>query len=188
MPPLKDAARGTLILSLGLLAFALVIAFVWVPLDTDTGLIEKVRRRVTVGDSLAPTLAAAFIGLGALMMVFERGEAEILTWANLRFIAMLLGAFAVAFGLMRWTGPAAVLLVNGITGQELEYRLLRDTAPWKYLGFLVGNTLLIGALISAVQGRVTGRAVLIAVLATVALIVLYDVPFDDLLLPPNGDV
>ena len=39
---------------------------------------------------------------------------------------------------------------------------------------------LIATLISAVQGRVTGRAVLIAALATVALIVLYDLPFDDL--------
>ena len=33
---------------------ALFIIFVWVPMDTGTGLVEKVRRKYTIGDALAP--------------------------------------------------------------------------------------------------------------------------------------
>ena len=61
------------VLALGAIAAALLIAFVWVPLDTDTGMIEKVRRQVTIGDSLAPTLAAMFIGVGGLLLALQSG-------------------------------------------------------------------------------------------------------------------
>jgi len=51
---------------LGWLGIALcgLMLFVWIPLDVDTGIIEKVRRQVTLGDSFAPTVAALIIGLG----------------------------------------------------------------------------------------------------------------------------
>ena len=47
---------------------------------------------------------------------------------------------------------------------------------------------MIGGMISLVEGRFRGRTLVAAILAVVAMIVIYDVPFDDLLLPPNGDV
>ena len=58
---------------LGLIAiiFALVLVLVWVPLDTETGLIEKVRRQVTLGDSLGPTVAGVVILLGGVLTFFN---------------------------------------------------------------------------------------------------------------------
>ena len=49
----------------GLLAGCLIL-LVWIPLDVETGLIEKVRSQVTIGDAMAPSLAAAVLILGGL--------------------------------------------------------------------------------------------------------------------------
>ncbi|MDF1726267.1 MAG: hypothetical protein P1U53_00825 [Sulfitobacter sp.] len=178
--------RGTLALGLTMLILALVIGFAWVPMDSSTGLVEKVRRQVSIGDGLAPTLAAVFIGLGGLLVAFfERRPEETprITSGNLLFTAILLLLLALSLALMRWSGPALAGLLT-----EEGYRLLRDTAPWKYLGFLTGGTVLVTGLVALVERRLTLRAILIGLATVVVLIVLYDLPFDDLLLPPNGDV
>jgi hypothetical protein len=44
--------RTTLYLVAGRITVAALIALVWAPLDADTGLIETVRRRVSIGDGL----------------------------------------------------------------------------------------------------------------------------------------
>lgn len=177
--------RVNLILGLVVLLLALLIALVWVPLDVSTGLIEKVRRQVTIGDALAPTIATVFLGFGGLLvMVFERpGNACRLTLRNLQFLAVFLCIIALSFLMMRWAGPA----VAGLLTEE-GYRPLRDTAPWKYIGFLIGGAGMIAALISLVEGHLSLRALLIGLVAAIALIMVYDLPFDHLLLPPNGDV
>lgn len=179
-------ARANLYLSLGCIGFALVLAFVWAPMDSGTGLIHKVRRQVSIGDALAPTLAALMIGLGGLMVFRERHapDQQGLTRANLVFVLRFLILLAIGFGLMRYSGPLLVWLFAG----DQEYRNLRDTAPWKYVGFFLGGSTLIATLIASTEGRFSWRAVVIAISATLALIALYDLPFDDLLLPPNGDV
>ena len=84
---------------------------------------------------------------------------------------------------MRWGGPS---LAEAMTGQD--YRPQRDTVPWKYLGFLMGGTTMIAALIFVVERQVRWSRVLIALGVTLFLALFYDVPFEDLLLPPNGDV
>ena len=111
---------ATTALGLGCIVFALVLAFVWIPLDTETWFVERKRGRYIVGDSLAPTLA--------------------------------------------------------------------DTAPWKYIGFGIGGGTMIFCMISFVEQRITWRALWVALAAVIGIIVLYDLPFDDVLLPPNGDV
>lgn len=177
--------RANVLLGLLACAMALMVALIWVPLDTSTGLIEKVRRQVTIGDGLAPTLAAGFILLGGLLvLLFEPTEnARRVTPRNLLFLCTFLLIVCVAFMIMRWAGPAigALILEDG-------YRPLRDTAPWKYIGFILGGTILIAGLIGLVEGRVSLRGVVLGLLAALALIAVYDLPFDDLLLPPNGDV
>ncbi|MDU8927119.1 hypothetical protein RXV86_06960 [Alisedimentitalea sp. MJ-SS2] len=182
---MRSVDRANLILGLGTVVAALLVAFVWVPADVTTGVIEKVRRQVTIGDALAPMLAAGFIGLGGLLViVFERPEnARRITWRNIWFLAVFLIIVALSFAIMRWLGPAMASLI-----MDSGYRPLRDTAPWKYVGFLVGGAGMITALVSFVEGRVTWRAVLVGLAAAIGLIVVYDLPFDDLLLPPNGDV
>lgn len=177
--------RANVLLGLLACAGALAVALIWVPLDSGTGLIEKVRRQVTIGDALAPTLAAGFILLGGLLVLFfEPAEnARRLTLKHVQFLSAFLLVVFVSFMIMRWSGPAigAFILEDG-------YRPMRDTAPWKYMGFVLGGVVLIAGLIALVEGRVSLRGVFIGFIATVALIVVYDLPFDDLLLPPNGDV
>jgi hypothetical protein len=190
MTPPNPFTRTNLYLSLGCIAAALVIALVWVPLDSGTGLIEKVRRQVSIGDALAPTIAAGFIGIGGLLVFIQKREPypNGVTWRNLGFLATLLAGFAASFAAMRWTGPAVVAVADLFTEADMSYRALRDTAPWKYLGFLVGGTGLIAGMIGWIEGRLTRRTMVIALTAICILIVIYDLPFDDLLLPPNGDV
>ena len=172
------------------LVFALGVALVWVPLDSASGMIIKVRRQVNIGDALAPTIAACVIGFGALLMLLERdtGQTPVMTRKNLAFILRLGLVLLVGFFLMRWSGEAAVWIARQFTDTDLSYRILRDTTPWKYIGFFLGGTFIITIFIAFSQHRLTVKAVLIGVLATVVLILSYDLPFDDLLLPPNGDV
>ncbi len=173
------------VLGLACILFALVTAFLWIPFDTDTWLVERARGRYTLGDSLAPTLAAGFIFLAGLMLLREGQQTEDRpTYNNLQFIGAMIGMGVVSILLMRWAGPIAVNLFA--SGEE--YRLLRDTAPWKYIGFVLGGGCMVFAMIAFVDERVTLRALIVAVLAVVGIILLYDVPFEDVLLPPNGDV
>ncbi len=180
-------SRANLYLGLGCIAFALLVAFVWIPLDVDTDLVEKVRRRLVIGDSLAPTVAAAFIGIGGLLLVlFERrapGQAS-LRFNDLAFVGIALAVLVIGFLIMLYAGPATVALF----GTETEYRLLRDTAPWKYIGFFLGGVFIVVGLITQAENGFRLRTLWIAIAVVLALILIYDVPFDDLLLPPNGDV
>ena len=88
---------------------ALLAILVWIPLDIKTGLIEKVRRQITVGDSLAPMVAAGFIALGGLMCLMDAKESAASQFAvHLRFLVFLVVSLVVSLLLMRWSGPLAV--------------------------------------------------------------------------------
>jgi hypothetical protein len=101
-----------LILGACSVVFAAFVLFVWIPLDTDTGLIEKVRRQVIIGDSLAPSVAAVFILIGGLALaVFERGTGEPAAFnaKEFRFIGQVVGVIAVSFVIMRFAGQFSCL-------------------------------------------------------------------------------
>ncbi len=179
--------RVHLILGIAVSVAALAAIFVWIPMDTETGMIEKVRRQVTIGDALAPTVAASFVLLGGLMLaLFERKAVDqpSLTQANLKFVLVILGITFVALTLMRWLGP----LTFRVAGVEGGYRPFRASLPWKYIGYIVGGAVLITSTIAWVEARLSRRALLIGVIGATLLALVYDLPFDDLLLPPNGDV
>ena len=178
--------NGTRTLGLICVIFALLCIAIWIPLDTDTGLIEQVRRRVEIGDALAPTLAAVFILLGGVVLMLgpHRAEAEgEPVAATLGFAAAMLGVLVAGLLVMLYAGPLALWL----SGAPQEYRLMRGTFPWKYIGFVLGGVLAIGGMISLAERRATGGAILIGCGAVLAMIALFDLPFDDLLLLPNGD-
>ena len=103
---------------------------------------------------------------------------------NLIFVLKLFALLIVALAAMRWIGP---LTVEALVADH-DYRALRDERPWKYLGFLFGGTGLVAGLMALMEGHLTRRGLLVGLCATLALIALYDLPFEDLLLPPNGDV
>jgi len=182
----KPRNRADLALATLAIISALVAIFLWIPADSASGLIETVRRQTRVGDALGPTVAASFIVLGGVLTLARPGRSTAcLIGRNLVFLAILLSLFAVCIALMRWGGPMAVSV---FAAEGTEYRVLRDTAPWKYIGFIAGGGLLVFAMIARGDRRLYWRAALIAILACLALIAVYDLPFDDLLLPPNGDV
>lgn len=163
---------------------ALLLIFVWIPLDVETGIIEKVRRQFIIGDSLGPTVAGAVIGIGGLLCLLRPNADDPAPGRdNLIWLATLLVILAVSLTVMRFVGPALVDLVA-----EPSYRALRSTPPWNYVGYLSGGALLIAGLNRAVNGRLRTSAVLVAIGATLAIALLYDLPFDNLQLPPNGDL
>lgn len=212
---------------LGILALLLccAIVFVWIPLDVETGIIEKVRRQVRLGDAFAPTLAALLIGLGGILLLLqqqirqpknsdssdEKSTSSTRSGSDSRntpvvknepvakkpyesvrllqrsdflhaLIILLLASLSIL--LMRYVGPMVLYFFDA----NAEYRLLRDTAPWKYIGFTVGAIFMVVTLIAYTEKRIRTIHFLIALVVVLLLIVFYDLPFDDLLLPPNGDV
>lgn len=178
-------------LGLGVIVLALLAIFAWVPHDTATGLIVKLRGRVSVGDALAPVAAFVLMAVAGVLIAFEgRGK----DWsphpslANLQFVGLFTALFLVSVILMRWTGPALVGLAHLAGGTDHSYRDLRDTIPWKYTGFVTGGTFLVTMLMSLIERRLSWRALFVGLAATALLIAIFDVPFPDLLLPPNGDV
>ena len=181
----KPDINSDFLLGIGGLVVGCLILFVWIPLDVETGLIEKVRSRVVIGDSLAPSLAGLVLIVAALMLIFQsyrsRGKVE-LSWSSVKYVGRMLAILGLSMAVMRWAGPIATY------AGSLDYRSLRDTVPWKYIGYFLGGSTMVFGLISMIEGRLRWRVLIISVLAVLALMLVYDLPFDNLLLPPNGDV
>ena len=188
---MQKKSSANLIIGLGCVVFAAAVLFVWIPLDVDSGIIEKVRRRLTIGDALAPATAAIFVLIGGISLIlFERRSPDqpIVQREHLRYIAIFISLIVLCLTIIRFSGPIAVEVVNILTADQREYRLLRDTVVWKYIGFFLGGTMMVSCMIMLIEGKFSWRSLSIGVLAVIAMIVVFDLPFDDLLLPPNGDV
>ena len=173
-------------------AFALLTLGAWIPADVESGVVETFRRRTVIGDAMAPTAAAIGMLVAAALLAVSailkpRREETAFDAQSLTFVVRFAVVIAVGLALMSYTGPLVVDAINALGGAIGSYRELRDTVPYKYFGYLLGGAVLVGGAIGVVEQRLTGGAAIAAVLATLMLIVLYDVPFDDLLLPPNGD-
>lgn len=186
------------IIGLGSLVFALITLFVWIPQTVESGVIEQVRRQVVIGDAMAPTMWAIGLGvLGLLLAVAnllklregDDGDPQTggPTWANLRYLALLLVIVFGALVLMMVAGPAAVKLAQAFGSDVDNYRALRATRPWKYIGYMAGGFVMIFGLMSYIAHRLSWRLALLAAAAVVVMALAYDLPFKNLLLPPNGD-
>ena len=103
-------------LALFFLAFAIVLIFVWVPLDTGSGLVEKVRRKFVIGDALGPSVAGAIILFGALLVFARSVPGKALSRANAAWRGRLLLLFVGSLLVMRYAGPLA------FSGTEAGYR------------------------------------------------------------------
>lgn len=179
---MKSRISPDIWLALFFLVSAILIVFVWIPMDTGTGLVEKVRRKFEIGDALAPTVAGTVIFIGAVLVLLRPSHNKSLSSRNLSWMATLLGFFTVSLILMRYAGPIAA------SWTELGYRPLRATPPWNYIGFMIGGTLMIGGLTNLVKRQLSFKDFAIGFVASLFIALLFDLPFDDLILPPNGDV
>ncbi|MBL3705890.1 hypothetical protein GI582_24625 [Sulfitobacter sp. BDSS02] len=183
--------KPDLILGCGVVILAILAIIAWVPNDSATGVIFKQRGRLSIGDAMAPMAALALAALAGLLIIFDKRGVKLashLTAANLRFILVFTGVFLLAVVFVRWSGPLIVGLGRALGLTEAIYRDLRDTVPWKYAGFLIGGTSMVSILICAMEHRFSWHAVFIGLLTVFGLIAIFDLPFPDLLLPPNGDV
>lgn len=182
---MRERVNQDVVLGALALLFGCVIVFYWAPLDSDTGIAEKVRGRWSIGDALAPIVAGTviggaggFIALGGLM----RGGNATFSMNNFGYIAAFFAIVISGFMIMRYAGPA----IAGVFGEE--YRILRDERPWKYIGFILGGGGMIFGLISLAEGRIALKRLALGLIIAALLALIYDLPFEDLLLPPNGDV
>ena len=186
------SSRANLVLALVSAIAATLAIFLWIPLDTSTGFIERVRGRPVIGDALAPTVACLFVILGAITVLTSecRGEdgCEGLGLDNLAYIARAIALIFLSLAIMRFAGPFAVWLSNFLTGEEATYRELRATVPWSWIGYLLGGAMLVIGFMTMIERRPTHLAVAIGLAISILFVVIVDLPFDSLILPPNGDV
>ena len=166
----------------------------WIPNDIESGVIETFRRQTSIGDAMAPTMVAAallvfsvFLGLTSYLKKEIAPETAPIDSKSLIFIARLGTVLVLSVILLLFTGPLAVELVNAFGSGTESYRNVRDDFPYKYLGFVVGGCVMVAGTIMTVEHKLSRVPVLIAILSVIALILIFDVPFDDILLPPNGD-
>lgn len=164
--------------------FGVILIFVWAPLDSGSWYVMRVRGNYAVGDAMAPSFAGLiFVIGGAILALFgARAEDPSPDRRDMAFILTVVGIVLAGLVAMRFSGPLAAAFT------ESEYRHLRDTAPWKYLGFGFGGFGMVAALVAYVEGRFSWRATAAGCVAVLLIIAIYDLPFEDLILPPNGDV
>lgn len=179
--------KPDVILGFVVVLFALALLLLWIPNDVEGDIINKVRRRSSIGDPMAPTITGILLLLCGLMLSITglmkpAGKAR-LRLSNAAFLVGASAFFALVVIVMLFTGP----LVVSLFGIADEYRLARATAPWKYLGFLLGGFVLLFTVIVSVERRVRVRSIVLALVIPLVIAMFYDLPFDDTLLPPNGD-
>ena len=188
--PRSNFQRTDFLLGALFLFLALVTLFVWIPLDIDTGLVERVRRRNIIGDSLGPVAAMILIGCAAFTLMRSSQNSPMVS--ELRITLMHFGfyiaVFAVTLLVMRLLGPWLIMAVDMGTQTELSYRNLRNIWPLKYVGYVAGGTILLSALSHFMDQSVTLRRIFLFFAISLGIALFFDLPFEDILLPPNGDV
>jgi hypothetical protein len=174
------------VLGLIVITLAIFALLVWVPNDTVSGYMVSKRGRISIGDAMAPALAFGLMAFSGVLIFWEARRGDSPRAPDMRgpaFLGVMLGICLAALTVMIWAGPLAVALL----APDETYRNLRDTMPWKHIGFALGGTGLVTALITLVEKRFSRTGLLIGLATVVVLIGVFDLAFDDLLLPPNGD-
>lgn len=178
------------------LAGSLLALLVWFPADIRGGFFHvNAIGRSEPGDAFFPILLAATLVTlsvvqltAAILRPPPAGEPRLrLTVRNMRFLALFVAITAAGLAIMFWLGPVVVWGMQALGLTEAEYRHLTDTAPYKYIGYVVGGFLMTVGLIVWGEGRIrrVGLVTVIVVLATA--IVIFDVLLTNVLLPPNAE-
>ena len=181
---MNSPSKGDFWLGLLSIMAGVLLIFIWIPADVESGLVSMVRRQLVIGDALGPTAAGCVILIGGLLILWHADpKAKTLNRRNFLWLGVLSVVLLLSLLLMRYAGPALAALLT-----DTPYRALRSTPPWSYLGHVLGGTVLISGLAGVVTRNVSPAIVVAAFITTLAIAGFYDLPFDDLLLPPNGDV
>lgn len=188
-----DIGFGVVVLVGSLLAL-----FVWFPADIPTGFFfTNAIGREEPGDAFFPTmLAVLLVLLSAIQLVFaifkrkpvdEDIPTPALKLRNFKFLFIFILISLAGFAIMYWLGPLTVSALNAVGIIDASYRQLTDTAPYKYIGYVVGGFSMTIALIAWTEGKVRPRSVLTVLITLVVAIIIFDVVLKNVLLPPNAD-
>jgi hypothetical protein len=104
--------KTELVLGAILLVLSLIVALAWIPLDSETGMIETFRRQTTMGDAFLPTVAAVLMAFCAgvhLFMNFRQPDNlgtkyPAIDGKGLAFLLQLTGITALSVALFYWGG------------------------------------------------------------------------------------
>ncbi|MFD2741182.1 hypothetical protein ACFSUD_16510 [Sulfitobacter aestuarii] len=186
--------RYEISIALVCLALALFIAFVWVPLDSETPPVHTFRRQTYIGDALLPMASAIAIAICAFIHLLQSwlrkpaaASAAPLDVHTGVFFLLFVAIMLVSSVLMYWAGPLALTLFGPSGDEAVTYRQMRATPPWKYIGYSLGGFTMVFGVTSLIEGKITLNRAITSLFAVLVLIFIFDVPFDTILLPPNGD-
>lgn len=177
---------------------SLLAIFVWFPADIRGGFIHvNVTGKAEPGDAFFPILLSATLAiLSALQVIISLlrgsppitpGEQGRLTRDNLVFLAGFLAICVTGLAVMYGLGPVTAWTLQKFGLLDVGYRYLTDTAPYKYLGYVVGGISMTVALIAWTEGRVRLVSVLTVVIVLTTMILIFDQLLANVLLPPNAE-
>ncbi len=185
-PSWPDLSTGLALALMGLiLQFYLIDAF-----SNGEG-VEFKRGRAFIGDAYFPRLIAIALILFGLCLAASslrrRQDA-------LRPSGLFAPASFLALGLLGLALGAAWVVTYLIVPTIVEVLISTDPralylqTPWRQLPFVLGAFFVPLILISAAERKVRIRTLIISLLFPAILGAIYTVPFDDLFLPPVGDL
>ncbi len=188
-----DIGFGVVVLTGSLLAL-----FVWFPADIPTGFFfTNAIGREEPGDAFFPIILATLLAiLSAIQLIsalFKKNTQDepsvpaVLTLRNLRFLVIFVAIMGAGLSVMYWLGPMTVALLKAWGIIDADYRQLTDTAPYKYIGYVVGGFLMTIVLIAWTEGQVRPRSILAVLITLSVAIIIFDVVLKNVLLPPNAD-
>lgn len=178
------------------LVMALITVLIWVPFDSETAMIETHRRQTSMGDAFLPIVAGWLIVICATVQLLismklsneADTEGPVIDGNAMAFLLQLSGITVASLLVMYWAGPLAVsLFVHSDGSEALTYRQMRSTYPFKLLGFVLGGFGLVFFTTSLIEGRFKVARVISSALVVAVLVAVFDLPLDNVLLPPNGD-
>ncbi len=189
-----DIGFGVVVLLGSLLAL-----FVWFPADIPTGFffINAIGREEP-GDAFFPIMLAVLLAILSVIQValaiFSARSANeddapltMLTVSNFKFLFLFIMISLAGYAIMYWLGPLTVTALNSVGVLDADYRQLTDTAPYKYIGDVVGGFLMTITLIAWTEGRIRRQSVIAVLLTLIIAIIIFDVVLKNVLFPPNAD-
>lgn len=174
---------------------ALLTLFVWIPNDIKGGFIEINQiGKPEPGDAFFPIILASLMLIlstaqlvGAVFSSKPPAASGHLTANNLKFLFLFYAIVLAGLTIMYWLGPLVVDALRAAGIIDSTYRQLVDTAPYKYLGYVVGGFLMTISLIAWAEGSVRLQAVLSVAIVMGVLILVLDILLYNIQLPPNAD-
>ena len=171
-----------------LCVICLLCLFVWIPADSETGLVETVRRRLIIGDALAPSVASLLGLICAGLLIFKPKALPNLNRRAVGSVLIYIACFTIVLYVMRYLGPTLIDSLHSLNLITSSYRPLRATFPVSHISFVTAGGIMIFSLSVYIDKQYSWRKLGVCFALAFLIALLFDTPFEDILLPPNGDV